>query len=273
LRSKKRKITSSSQSTITSHFTQFSVTTTMDKETFIRGVVQIVMSGVPISFFESPGFITLNGEMARKLKVSLSRESIRRFVMDAANRMSDALIKDLKGKLVYIKMDGATRQLRSFLGVNAQYYDETKGEAVVKTLACADTERKHTSEQMCKMFSDTLQKFEIPAENVLALIVDNASNMTKTVERLNESSELALTEETATPISADDEDSLYNEFATRVHIHHTRCAVHTLQLSIKDGLKQPQCDKLLTKTRRVVAKLRTPNILSLLENEKKTTSA
>ena len=38
--------------------------------------------------------------MARRLEVLLSRESIRRFVMDAANRMRDALIRDLKGKLV-----------------------------------------------------------------------------------------------------------------------------------------------------------------------------
>ena len=44
-----------------------------------------------------------------------------------------------------------------------------------------------------------------------------------------------------------------------------RCAVHTLQLAIKDGLKQPNRNKLLTKTRHIVAKLRSPNILSVLE--------
>ena len=48
-----------------------------------------------------------------------------------------------------------------------------------------------------------------------------------------------------------------------------RCVVHTLQLSIKDCLKQSQCNKLLTKTRYIVAKLRSPNILSLLEKRGK----
>ena len=47
------------------------------------------------------------------------------------------------------------------------------------------------------------------------------------------------------------------------------CAVHTLQLSIKDGLKQPNCNKLLTKTRHVFAKLRYLNVLSLLEKREK----
>ena len=70
--------------------------------------------------------------MARKLGVSLSREPIRRFVMNAVNRMRDALIKDLKGKLVYIKMDGATRQSRSFLGINVQYYNETRKKQLLK---------------------------------------------------------------------------------------------------------------------------------------------
>ena len=82
------------------------------------------MSGVALRFFESPGFQTLNGEMARKLGVSVSRESIRRYVLDAANKMRESLINDLKGKLVFIKMDAATRQLRSFLGINVQYFDK-----------------------------------------------------------------------------------------------------------------------------------------------------
>ena len=44
----------------------------------------------------------------------------------------------------------------------------------MKTLACVDTERKHTSEQMCCMFDSTLRKYEVAIENVPAIIVDNA---------------------------------------------------------------------------------------------------
>ena len=51
---------------------------------------------------------TLNGEMARKLGVSISRESIRRYVIDAASKMRESLINDLKGKVIFIKMDNAT---------------------------------------------------------------------------------------------------------------------------------------------------------------------
>ena len=241
LRSKKKKLASASQPTINSHFTPLSITISMNKEKFIRGIVQMVMSGVPLSIFESQGFFTLNGETVQKLGVSLSRESIRKFVVDAANQMKGSLKNDLKGKLIFVKMDCATRQLRSFLGINVQYYNERKKQTEIKTLACADTERKHTSEQMCCMFNSTLRKYKVPTENVLALIVDNASNMMKTVERLNENDTSALLEETPFLLEEDDSDD-DNELPSLVRIHHMRCAVHTLQLSIKDGLKQTHCN-------------------------------
>ena len=69
LRSKKKKLAFASQPTINSHFTPLSITISMNKEKFIRGIVQMVMSGVPLSIFESQGFFTLNGETAQKLGV------------------------------------------------------------------------------------------------------------------------------------------------------------------------------------------------------------
>ena len=225
------------------------------------------MSGVPLNFFENRGFLVLNGEMARKLSVSLSRDSIGRYVIDAANLARDALITKLKGKLVYIKIDGATCQLRSFLGSNVQYYGESKSKVVVKTLTCADSKKKHSTQQMCEIFEATLQKFDVPKENVLCL-VDNASSMTKTVERLNENDVPFNDPDKMHNSAVDEEVDSDDEPVMLTNIHHMRCAVHTLQLEIRDGLKQPQCEKLLTKTRHIVAKLRFPNVLAYLKNEK-----
>ena len=182
--------------------------------------------------------------------------------------MKDSLKNHLKRKLIFVKMDCAARQLRRFFGISVQYYNKRKKQTKIKTLACVETERKHTSEQMCCMFTLTLQKYKIPTENVLALIVDNASKMTKTVERLNENDTSALPEETPSLLEEDDGDD-DNKLPSLVRIHHMRWAVHPLQLSIKDGLKQPHCNKLLTKTRDVVSKLRTLNVLFLLEKREK----
>ena len=93
LRSKKEKLASTSQPPIKSHFTPPSITILMNKEKLIRGIVQMVMSGVPLSIFESQGFFTFNGETTQKLGMPLSRESIRKFVIDAANQMKEGFIK------------------------------------------------------------------------------------------------------------------------------------------------------------------------------------
>ena len=138
-------------------------------------------------------------------------------------------------------------------------------------LACANTEKRHTSRQMCNLFSATMQQFGIAKENILCLVVDNASNMTKTIERLNED-DPEVESDTPQDEAADESenyDDIEDDCAMRVNIHHMHCAVHTLQLAIKDGLKLPNCDKLLTKTRHIVTKLLSPNILSLLEKRGK----
>ena len=116
LKSKQKKLKrESNQTSIASHLRPQSVTVTMNKNNFIWGIIQLIISGIALHFFEISGFQTLNGEMDQKLWVSVSRESIRQYVLDAANKMRESLINDLKGKLVFIKMDAAMRQLLSFL--------------------------------------------------------------------------------------------------------------------------------------------------------------
>ena len=78
LKSKQKKLKRESNMTsIASYFRPQPLTVTMIKNNFIWRIIQLVMSGVALRFFESPGFQTLNGEMAQKLGVSVSRESIR----------------------------------------------------------------------------------------------------------------------------------------------------------------------------------------------------
>ena len=66
-----------------------------------------------------------------------------------------------------------------------QYYVEEHG-LTVKMLALVDTEANHTSSHLKEILLDTLKQFNISKQQVLACVVDNASNMTWTVQLLNE---------------------------------------------------------------------------------------
>ena len=118
-----------------------------------------------------------------------------------------------------------------------------------KNVSLCRYRKKNIPVNKCTTYS--LQKFSIVKENVLCLVVDNASNMTKTIERLNESDPEADSSTTQDKTADESEDygDIKDDCAMRINIHRMRCAVHTLQLAIRDGLKQPHYNKLLTKTR------------------------
>jgi len=69
-----------------------------------------------------------------------------------------------------------------------QYYDEEHS-LTVKKLAMIDSEANHTSLPVKEILLDTLKQFNISEEQVFACVVHNASNMTRTVQLLNEEDE------------------------------------------------------------------------------------
>ena len=132
--------------------------------------------------------------------------------------------ESLSGALVSITFDGVTRLRSHFLGISVQYYDEEHG-LTVKTLALVDTEANHTSSHLKAILLDTLKQFNISKQQVLACVVDNASNMTRTVQLLNKDE------------GDEGDDEVVEEIQDSLSIDHTifmTCAEHTLQLGIRD---------------------------------------
>ena len=137
-----------------------------------------------------------------------------------------------------------------------QYHHEEHG-LTVKTLALVDTEANHTRSHLKEILLDTLKQFNISKQQVLACVVDNASNMTRTVQLLNEDEE----DEDGDEEIKDIQDSL----SINHTIYHMRCAEHTLQLGIRDVLKKGRAEKFLTKLRKLAQHLRSPHTNGILK--------
>ena len=224
-----------------------SMTSTRFKEAVVGMVIE---SGAPFKLFSSDGFKELIGEMAAQLSVSLDPGSIRKYVMDAAMVMKEDIKRELQGKMVYLKIDCCTRMERSFLGLHVRYVDSDTGIPVTKTLSVSDALSRHTSSEQKTILLDTLEEFGIPVASVLCCVVDNATNMVKMVNQ-----ELVAGAEAMQPSSDLDEfdddwdleDPSIGSYempnTTEIGdflptISHVRCAVHTLQLAIEDGLRE-----------------------------------
>ena len=150
----------------------------------------VVYDGLSLRFFSGKGFKTICGAAAEKFGVRLDKDNIRDLVMTKAKLQRTELTKELEGKYVYLKFDGATRLRAHFLGVNVQYWSNDGG-LKVKTLALVDTQAQHGSESLKTLVLQTMQRFNIPLSRVMACVTDNASNMTKTIKLLNDQLETA----------------------------------------------------------------------------------
>ena len=67
------------------YFHTSKVTVAMNKENFKKYIIEMVVkSNILLSFFSIPAFLGLNGEMARKVGISLDRVNIRKLITKKA---------------------------------------------------------------------------------------------------------------------------------------------------------------------------------------------
>ena len=205
----------------------------MTKEKFKRHLIQMfVDNGVALNLLSSPAFVGLNGEMAEKLGVSLRSHSIRNMILYEAEKQKK-LKEELHDKS---KMDACTRHRVNYFALNAQFVD-SKNELTITTMAVRDTDNQHCSTFIQTLVEDVLRDFEISKKQVLAVVTDNASNMTLAVKKLSEESVVdeneAESEQEGTSTLDETIASAFTDYSQEFStMSHMRCAAHTLQLAI-----------------------------------------
>ncbi|KAM5125247.1 LOW QUALITY PROTEIN: uncharacterized protein ACMZJ9_022334 [Mantella aurantiaca] len=267
------------QSQIRKFFIPDKVTISMTPEKFKQHIIEMVVkNSVPLSFFSQTAFLGLNGEMAKKLGVSLERESIRKLIIEEAKYKKEELQKVLKGRFVFLKMDACTRHRINYFAINVRFVDENN-KTITRTLGLKDTQAHHTSDYLQKLVEGVLEDFEMKKEQILCVVTDNASNMLSTIEKMNADEEgnkqiLELEEDSSASIGESLEteenagiflDNFIEEALKISTIHHMRCAVHTLQYAIRDGLKDRHASTLICKLRQVTVAAGAPKTDEILK--------
>lgn len=267
------------QTDLTKFIKSDKITITMTAQTFQKSIIDLVVQNcLPLIMFSQPAFQNLIGEMARKFNIPLDRRNIRRIIIEEAEKKKEELRNALSGQYLFLKMDAATRHRVNYFAINVRYCTGD-GKMITNTLAVKDTKAKHDSNFLQSLIEKVLKDFNIDKDNIISIVTDNASNMVKTIEKLNESQEADSSEEsrestddnTALMTEADQEqtdeslDDVAEEASKLCKIRHMRCAVHTLQLAIRDGLKDRHAANLIGKLRQVAVAARTPKIDAIVK--------
>ena len=118
-------------------------------------------------------------------KVSLDRDQIRSYIIEAAEDKKRMIKAELKGQLVFLKFDCATRIRTNYMGINVRYVSPTTKLPTTCTLAVVDTLNKHTAKELREILDTVLSNYEIPLSHILCCVTDNASNMVKLVSSMS----------------------------------------------------------------------------------------
>ena len=181
LKNRKRK---AQELTVDTYLKPTTVSVSMNRDQFVRGLISMVVeNAIALSTFDTYGFRLITGDLAGKLNVSLNRESVRSLVMSEYKNQKNTLKEAVKGKLVHLKMDAATRHRTNYFAINIRFVDGNS-KPVTKTLCVCDTKNNHTSDFISNIVSKALDKFGIEIQNVVTIVTDNASNMLAAVNKL-----------------------------------------------------------------------------------------
>lgn len=144
------------------------------------------MNGRPFSLMEDTGFRKIIDPLQQAIGngFTINSANIRERVTTLADSERRKLIDELSGRLILLKIDGATCRDRSVLGINVQY---AQGENIVlRTLAVRELCERHTASYISSVVQEVLEEYKISLKQVYSITADNGANMQKAMKLLSD---------------------------------------------------------------------------------------
>ena len=107
----------------------------IDRQKLLEGMIKLIcMHNVPMLCVEWEGLRIILQPICDALKIQLNRQNLVCHLGAAAGKVRSEISSVVKGKLLCLKIDSATRLGRHILGVNIQFYDTMKKDIVIYTI-------------------------------------------------------------------------------------------------------------------------------------------
>lgn len=150
----------------------------------------VAINSTPFSLLTCSGFRStiqhqLNAFQLAGCSFNLSDHhvyEVKEKVMEIAGNIKQLIKMEVKGKIISVMVDGATRNGRSIFGINIQY--KINGELRLVTLAMRDLNRAHKADYLANTMQDVLAEYDINLSQVISITTDNGSNMLAMVKDL-----------------------------------------------------------------------------------------
>lgn len=156
----------------------------MNKKQLIDACVKLVtVNGRPFSIFEDVGMREIIEPILNSLQISINSKNIKTHLNEKASEIKEKIKDEVRGKMVSIKIDSASRLGRSIIGVNIQFI--SNGKIELRTLAMYDTKDRQTGIYVhCTYIKNVILEILKVFQQIYSLTSDNGRNMIKAFELL-----------------------------------------------------------------------------------------
>lgn len=170
----------------------------MSKQIYIKAMVETVtVVGAPLSLLSCAPLRRIFDALERGLNEKpgegiqrIDSRSVKPIIDTTAEKIKRRITDEVRGRLICLKLDTATRLGRDVLSVNIQFID--KNQIKVRTLAMVELRQRHTAEHLEKVVIDVLTPFKIDVTQIYSCTTDNASNMLATSKRFLKQQEMSI---------------------------------------------------------------------------------
>lgn len=158
----------------------------------LQNCVEITtVNGRPFSYLQDSGFQKAIENKLTKLKankctLNLSDRNltvVKDHLHETAVKVRDILSNELHERILSLMTDIGTRNGASFLGISVRYMHN--GEIITRSLGIIELTKCHTATYLRQAIEDCLKRFNISMKQIIAITVDNGSNMVKLLNDVN----------------------------------------------------------------------------------------
>lgn len=262
----------------------------------------IVFNGLPFMIINSTGFRNLvkpfvNGLKDIGIDLTVDDLHLKTHIKEKAEVVNKKITEEVKGKLLCLMLDIASRHNRSIFGINIGFF--ANGKINIRTIGMQTLTVSQTGRNLFEKVKKSLSNYSIDLDQIFTVTTDNGKNLIKMIgiaenemEQNIDFSDCNTSDESSddeSPSSNDEQSdeifdpSIFNgeyfrdllsdvskEFDCRKHtvFDGISCAAHGLSLVVKEAIKKcPEIKQLIDKSRKLVKKLRTPKMRGALKDK------
>lgn len=237
----------------------------ISEEILWDGCLEMVSAGgLPFSFINNRGFRKILAPITEKMNVlqDFNVTNLKKKLSETAEQTKSKIKNEIKNQFVSLKMDAASRHMRSILGINVQYVSEDF-KIKIKTLAMKELTERHTSAYLKTVVLSVLNDYDISLKQVYCITSDNGRNMIKATKLLHDNLEEDIQSEMMYSDSESEngaeefpdhdlngvENSIVSDSKSMINC--MRCAAHTLQLVVNDAIQDQDLSKKLLECKKI----------------------